>query len=223
MRLLVIDDDKDLCEFLKMTLTEANYAVDFFHDGEQGSYAARVNDYDLVLLDHSLPKKNGLQVCGEIRRSGKTTPILLISIIDSVQNKINLFDEGIDDYVSKPFSIEELMARIRALLRRPNIILHKILEVEDLILDTNKHIVKRGNKGIYLTKKEFSLLEYLMSNKDNVCSRAMIMEHVWNINTDPFSNTIEAHILNLRKKIGGKGRKELILNIPGRGYKIAAK
>ncbi|MBI5126573.1 MAG: response regulator transcription factor [Candidatus Taylorbacteria bacterium] len=220
MRLLIIDDDKDLCDFLKMIFIEENYSVDIFNDGESGSYAARTNDYDIVILDYSLPKKNGLQVCGEIRHSKKHVPILLLSIINTIDNKVNLFNEGIDDYIDKPFSVDELRVRIQALLRRPRQISNKILEVEDLFLDSNKHIVRRGNKGIYLTKKEFGLLEYLMLNKGNVCSRGMIMEHVWNINADPFSNTIEAHILNLRKKIGSRGKKELIHNIPGRGYKI---
>jgi len=145
---------------------------------------------------------------------------LVQSVVDNVETKIDLLTLGADDYVSKPFSFEELLARIRALLRRPQLIQSSILQVSDLVLDINKQSVKRGTKGVYLTKKQFSLLEYLMKNKGKVLSRGMIMEHVWNIESDPFSNTIEAHILNLRKRIRGGNKRELIHNVPGRGYKI---
>ncbi len=222
MRILIIDDDKELCEFLQMTLSSDTHAVDSVHDGESGSFTARTNEYDIIILDYSLPKRNGLQVCGEIRKAGKMMPIIILSVIDSTMNKVNLLDEGADDYLNKPFSIEELRARIAALHRRPVRLENPVLQVDDLVLDCGKHIVMRGSKGVYLTRKEFSLLEYLMRNQNEVCSRGMIMEHVWNITSDPFSNTIEAHILNLRKKIGSRGRKELIFNIPGRGYKIKA-
>ncbi len=220
MRILIIEDDAETRDFLKMSLETESFAVDTAYDGDKGSYMARTNDYDLIILDHTLPLKSGAVVCKDIRKTGKLTPIIMLSVVDNVETKIDLLTLGADDYVSKPFSFEELLARIRALLRRPQLIQNSILQVSDLVLDINKQSVKRGTKGVYLTKKQFSLLEYLMKNKGKVLSRGMIMEHVWNIESDPFSNTIEAHILNLRKRIRGGNKRELIHNVPGRGYKI---
>jgi DNA-binding response OmpR family regulator len=223
MRILIIEDSKEITNFLKLSLEGEQFVVDVAEDGEKGSFWARTNDYDLIILDNILPKKTGLEVCEEIRKSGKTMPIIVLSVRSETLTKIQLLNAGADDYLIKPFSFEELLARIRALLRRPKVIESEILQVDDLTLDTKKCLVKRGKKEeIYLTRKEFMLLEYLLKNSGSVLSRGMIMEHVWDMNVDPFSNTIESHILSLRRKIDIPGKKKLIHTVSGRGYKIDA-
>ncbi|MEJ0053946.1 MAG: response regulator transcription factor [bacterium] len=223
MRILVVEDEPKIARFLKDSLESEYFAVDIAEDGEKGSYLGRINDYDLVVLDNMLPKKEGLQVCTEIRASGKTMPILVVSVKTDTTRKIALLNAGADDYLAKPFALEELLARIRALLRRPAAIEKEVLRVEDLTLDTKGCTVTRGKKSITLTRKEFMLLEYLMKNEGIVLSRGMILEHVWDMNIDIFSNTIESHILSLRKKIGDTGKDRLIRTVPGRGYKIEAR
>lgn len=219
MRVLIVEDDIDLMNQLRKKLEARTFAVDIAQNGESGSYLARVNDYDIIILDDSLPKKNGADVCREIREANKTTPIIMVSGTIAIKEKVYLFREGADDHMTKPFSFEELLARIQAILRRPKLQHKPILSIDKVRLDCHNQQVTCGEKQVYLTRKEFALLEYLMRNKGSVVSRSMIMEHVWNDTTDPFSNTIESHILNLRKKIDSK-RKCLIQNIPGRGYKI---
>ncbi|MFZ5365161.1 MAG: response regulator transcription factor [Patescibacteria group bacterium] len=223
MRILVVEDEKDIREFLKAGLESECFIVDTAEDGEKGSFLARTNDYDLVILDLIMPNKSGQEVCRDIREAGKNFPILVLSVQTEIPTKVELFNMGADDYLTKPYSIEELLARIRALLRRPRVIENEVLEFEDLTVDPKKHLVKRGQKEIYLTRKEFMLLEYLLKNKQQVLSRAMIMEHVWDVDADPFSNTIESHILSLRKKIDVKSKPKLIHTIPGRGYKLDVK
>lgn len=220
MRMLIIEDQKETREFLRSSFGEEGFVVDTASDGIEGSYLARVNDYDIIILDHILPGKDGFMICNEIRRAGKHMPILMLSVKSEIDHKVKLFGEGIDDYVVKPFSFNELQARVKAILRRPKEVKADILKVDDLVIDTDQHSVARGKKKIYLTRKEFSLLSYLMSHKGKVLSRGMIMEHVWSAESDPFSNTIEAHILNLRKKLEPAGKKKLIHAIPGRGYKL---
>jgi DNA-binding response OmpR family regulator len=202
-----------------MSLEASCFAVDTAEDGEEGSYMARTNDYDLIILDNVLPKKLGKRVCQEIREAGKTTPIILLSMKSEVLEKVAVLDAGADDYITKPFSFEELLARIRALTRRPKNLTEKILKIKNIELNTDRHMVLIDGVETELTKKEFTLLEYLLQNKEKVVTRGQIMEHVWDINADPFSNTIESHIVNLRKKIGDT-HKRIIKNIPGRGYKI---
>jgi DNA-binding response OmpR family regulator len=219
MKLLVIEDDSSIRNVLRMSLEASSFAVDTAEDGEEGSYLARTNEYDLIILDNVMPKKLGKKVCQEIRESGKTTPIILLSMKSDVLEKVSVLDAGADDYITKPFSYEELLARIRALTRRPKSITEKVLRIKDIELNIDRHVVLRDGSEIELTKKEFTLLEYLLQNKERVVTRGQIMEHVWDINADPFSNTIESHIVNLRKKIGDS-HKRIIKNIPGRGYKI---
>ena len=219
MRILIVEDDKDLICSLKKSLESQTFAVDVADNGENGSYLARVNDYDIIILNNSLPKKSGTDVCRDIRGANKNTPIIILSETESIKEKISLLQEGADDHIVKPFSFEELLARIHALLRRPPLTHKPILDVDTLRLDCYNQQVTKGEKRVYLTRKEFALLEYLMRNKGAVVSRGMILEHVWNEATDPFSNTIESHILKLRKKIDTK-RRRLIHNVPGRGYKI---
>lgn len=220
MRILVIEDEARISRFLKESLEAEFFAVDVAEDGEQGSYFARTNDYDLVVLDNMLPKKDGLQVCKEIRASGKTMPILVVSVKTSTFDKVDLLDAGADDYLAKPFVLEELLARIRALMRRPAVIESDILHVEDIELDAKAGTVRRAGHDITLTRKEFMLLQYLMRNEGTVLSRGMILEHVWDMSVDIFSNTIESHILSLRKKLGDTKDDRIIQTISGRGYRM---
>lgn len=220
MRALIIEDEKNLAESLREKLESECFVVDVAFDGEMGLSNAKLNDYDLVLLDNILPQKDGFQVCQEIRKNGKTFPIIVLSVKSDTSSKVELLNIGADDYIAKPFSFEELLARIHAVMRRPKLIEGEILKIGDLVLDSQKQVVTKNDKEVYLTKKEFILLKYLMRNPGIVLSRNMIMEHVWDADADPFSNTIEMHILNLRKKVGSINGKGIIHTIPGRGYKI---
>lgn len=221
MKILIIEDDDGVREFLRVSLTDDHHVVDTSPNGADGSFLARTNPYDIIILDYSLPDKNGLQICQEIRASGIETPILFLTVNSEINKKVAALEKGADDYMVKPFSFEELLARVHALGRRPRKIENSVIAAQDLTLNTNHQTAQRSSTPIYLTRKEYSLLEYLMRNKGVVVSRAMIMEHVWNADSDPFSNTVEAHILNLRKKIGKKNETEdFIKNIPGRGYVI---
>jgi len=219
MRILIIEDEQEIIEFLKKSFESECFIVDTAMDGAEGSYLARTNKYDLIILDNLMPKKNGLEVCKEIRGEEITTPIIMLSVQSESSTKVDLLKAGADDYLTKPFSFEELLARTRALLRRPTKTEYSILEIGDLKLDTPRHLAIRGKKEIYLTRKEFMLLEYLMQNRGAVMSRGMIMEHVWDMNADPFSNTIESHIVSLRKKIDAENKPKIIHTVPGRGYK----
>ena len=219
MKILFVDDDSDLREIMKENLEAESYTVDVAPDGKKGSYMARTNHYDLVILDYSMPEKNGAVVVQEIRGAGLATPIMLLSVIDDVEKKVAVLQNGADDYMEKPFTYAELSARMRAILRRPAEIRQDIMTVGGITLDLNKHTATLDEIQLYLTRKEFNLLQYLVRNKGLILSRSMIMEHVWHADSDPFSNTIEAHITNLRKKLH-QGNREYIRNVPGRGYMI---
>jgi DNA-binding response OmpR family regulator len=219
MKILFVDDDANLRKIMKENLEAESYTVDVAPDGKKGSYMARTNHYDLVILDYSMPEKNGAVVIQEIRGAGLATPIMFLSVIDDVEKKVAVLQSGADDYMEKPFTYAELSARVRAILRRPPEIRQDIMAVGGITLDLNKHTAALDGLPLYLTRKEFNLLRYLVSNRDLVLSRSMIMEHVWNADSDPFSNTIEAHITNLRKKLH-HGNREFIRNVPGRGYMI---
>jgi len=220
MKILIVEDDSEIREFLRDGFEAESSTVDCADNGADGSYLARTNEYDIIILDYSLPKKNGGTVCSEIRAAGKMTPIIFLSVIGEIHHKIDSLEKGADDYITKPFSFEELRARVRAVMRRPRKIESNTICVGDLVLDGEKQTVLRGHTGIYLTRKEFNLLHFLMKNPGMVLSRSLIMEHVWNAESDPFSNTVESHILNLRKKINIGRKRDLIRNIPGRGYTI---
>lgn len=220
MRILLIEDDKNIANSLKVALESECFIVDIAEDGEQGAYCAQLNDYDLVILDNMLPKKEGVEVCKEIRKRGKTLPIIMLSVKSDTASKTELLNAGADDYMTKPFSFDELLARIKAIMRRPRKTENETLQADNLVLDGNKHSVIRGDKEIYLTRKEFILLKHLIKNQGTVLSRAAIMEHAWDMDIDPFSNTIETHMVNLRKKIDFGKHKKLITTVPGRGYKI---
>ncbi|MFA6554008.1 MAG: response regulator transcription factor [Candidatus Paceibacterota bacterium] len=218
MKLLIVEDDQQLAKTVKNDLMAQNNTVELTDNGADGSFLARSFEYDAIILDNSLPKKDGLTICREIRSAGKTTPILFLTIDGGIETKMMAFESGADDYLQKPFSLQELSARLKALSRRPVIVKNHILRVHDLELDSEKNIVRRGNRRIHPTRKEFGLLEYFMKNIGIVLSRAMLMEHVWTADNNPFSNTVEAHITNLRKKINTGNKPNLIANIAGRGY-----
>ncbi|MBD3311770.1 MAG: response regulator [Candidatus Magasanikbacteria bacterium] len=220
MKILVVEDEPGLQRVLRNTLKSECYAVDVAKNGEQGAFLGTTGDYDLIILDNMLPKLSGVEVCKTIRKSGKKNPILILSAISEIEKKVEMLEAGADDYMSKPFSVDELLARIKALLRRPKSLSKEKIKIGNLSIDLADYTVKLNNKAIELTRKEFMLLVYLAKNKGNVMSRGKIMEHVWDINADPFSNTIESHILSLRKKIGDKGKNNIIKTVPGRGYKI---
>lgn len=220
MKVLVAEDEKEISDFLQQHLAADQFIVDVAEDGEKASFLARTNEYDIIILDNMMPKKTGLQVCEEIRQDGKATPIIMLSVRGETDTKVKLLNAGADDYLTKPFSFDELVARMRALLRRPEQLESDILQLDDLTIDSRRHQVIRAGKEIYLTRKEFLLLKYLMRNPGIVLSRGMIMEHVWDMSVDAFSNTIESHINSLRKKIDIDPLKKLIHTVPGRGYKI---
>lgn len=221
MKLLIVEDEKDIRNYLFDNFKKEGYAVDLAENGEEGSFMARTREYDAMILDNAMPKKTGLQVCEEVRQDGNNLPIIMLSVKSEATTKVDLLNAGADDYVTKPFSMDELSARIKALLRRPKAIESEIIRIDDLEMDIGRHIVKRGKDEIQLTKKEFALLKYLMKNQGTVLSKNMLMEHVWDTAIDPFSNTIESHIMSLRKKIDAEGKKKLIHTIKGAGYKIS--
>ena len=222
MRVLIVEDEKKIADFLRESLEAEYFAVDVVEDGDKGAYYAQINEYDLIILDVLLPKKDGFEVLHELRTAGVAIPILVLSVKNETFKKVDFLNAGADDYLTKPFVLSELLARMRALLRRPKKMESEVFRVSDVTLNMNAGVVTRGTKEIYLTRKEFMLLRYLMQNEGSVVSRGMILEHVWDMSADIFSNTIESHILSLRKKLGDTGKDRLIQTVPGRGYKIEA-
>lgn len=216
MKILIIEDDLEIRQLLQSNLKAANFTVETASDGERGSFLARVNKYRLIILDYNLPKMDGLAVCREIRNEDKETPIIMLSVRSEIKDKLDLFQAGVDDYLSKPFSFSELLARIQAVLRRPKSQKEEILKIKNIELNLNTGSVKNNGQEIYLGNKEFALLNYLLEHPGQILSREMIREEVWGDNCDPFSNTIETHILKLRRKLGKDSK--LIATIPGRGY-----
>lgn len=217
MKILIIEDEDSIRRVLRKGLENRCFTVDTASDGERGSFLGRTEKYDLILLDNILPKKHAINVCQEIREERPHVPILILSAKSESTEKVNLINSGADDYITKPFSFEELLARIQALLRRPRHIEVEKLTAGTIELDSRSQEVQQNSKKIYLTKKEYTLLEYLMRKKGTVVSRTDILEKVWDLDTDPFSNTIETHIRNVRLKLGDVSKK-IIKNIPGRGY-----
>lgn len=221
MRILLVEDEKKMASFIERGLKEEGYAVDTVYDGEKGWEYASVNDYDVIILDWMLPKMNGLVLCAKIRESGRQTPVLILTARDAVEDKIKGLDRGADDYLTKPFAFDELLARIRALLRRPaDLQQEATLKSGDLTMDLVRHRAYLGDKEISLSQKEFALLEFLMRRKGTVISRAQIAEHVWDLHFDPMSNSIDVYINFLRKKIDGGRQKSRIETVRGAGYRL---
>lgn len=218
MRILIVEDDKRISKFLKVGLESECFAVDSADDGERGVYLALTNDYDVVLLDRILPKKDGAAACAEIKRGKPDTKIIIVSAIGNAEDKAEFLDIGADDYVSKPFSFTELVARIRAVMRRGAEGGNKALIFGDLEIDVRGHRVTNSGREIPLTKKEFMLLELLAVRAGNIVSRADIIEHVWDAEGDPFSNSIETHISNIRRKV--EPCRDIIKTVSGIGYRF---
>jgi len=218
MRILLIEDDKEVAHFVKKGLKENSYAVDIATDGEEGFCLALHERYDIIILDIMLPSKDGYEIIKDLREKGITTPVIFLTAKDSTQDIVKGLDLGGDDYVVKPFSFAELLARIRALLRRGTEQKGSQLKVADLRVDLLKREVYRGNTKIELTPKEFALLEYMMRNAGLVLTRTMISEGVWDYNFDTFTNIVDVHINHLRKKIDKDFHPKLIHTIRGVGY-----
>ncbi len=222
MRLLLIEDDPRVAGFLGRGLRDEAYAVDIASDGEQAVYLASVNDYDLVILDVMIPHKDGYAVCRELRTSGSRVPILMLTARDAVDDRVRGLDAGADDYLVKPFDFKELLARLRALLRRGTALRPPVARVADLTLDTASHAVVRAGRPISLTAKEYALLEFLVLNQDRVVGREQIAQHVWDDAFDPLSNIIDVYVKRLRSKIDAGASPRLIHTRRGEGYILTA-
>lgn len=223
MRILLIEDDVAIARSLKEGLEDETYAVDVVHDGDEGYRTATADDYDAIILDIMLPSMNGYEVCQALRQDGKRTPILMLTARDAEHDIVKGLDTGADDYLAKPFSFEVLLARLRAILRRPNEKLGEVLRVGDLTLDPSLKKVTRASQEISLTTKEYGVLEYLMRNTGKVLSKEQIIAHVWDFDADVLPNNVELFIMFLRRKVDKPFGKKLIHTVPGFGYKLEDK
>lgn len=223
MRVLLIEDDVTIARLLKEGLEDEAYAVDIAHDGSEGYRTAAADDYDVIILDIMLPGMNGYEVCRALRNDGNKTPILMLTARDTERDIVEGLDTGADDYLAKPFSFDVLLARIRALLRRPNEKLEEILQIGDLKLDPSSKKVTRASQEISLTAKEYGVLEYLMRNKGKVLSKEQIISHVWDFDADVLPNNVELFIMFLRRKIDKPFKSKLIHTVSGFGYKLEEK
>jgi DNA-binding response OmpR family regulator len=221
VRVLLVEDEPRVAGFIAKGLRENAYAVDLARDGEQAVYYAGVNEYDLVILDVLLPVKDGYTVCRELRAGGFRTPILMLTALGAVDDRIAGLDCGADDYLIKPFDFKELLARMRALLRRGAQFRPEIVRVADLTLNTGTHGVNRAGKAITLTAKEYALLEFLMLNENRVVNREQISQHVWDESFDPLSNIIDVYVKRLRAKIDAGFEPPLLHTRRGEGYVLS--
>jgi two-component system copper resistance phosphate regulon response regulator CusR len=222
VRILLVEDESRVAGFIAKGLREQAYAVDIASDGEQALYQAAVNQYDIVILDVMLPVKDGHTVCRELRASGVRTPILMLTARGNVDDRVEGLDSGADDYLAKPFDFKELLARLRALLRRSAALRPQVARVADLTLNTASHAVTRAGKPVSLTAKEYALIEFLVLNQGRVVGREQIGQHVWDENFDPFSNVIDVYIKRLRSKLDTGFSRRLIHTRRGEGYILSA-
>ena len=223
MRILLIEDDIAISRLLKEGLEDESYAVDVARDGSEGYRTASADEYDVIILDIMLPEMDGYEVCRALRKDGNKTPILMLTARDAERDIVEGLNTGADDYLAKPFSFDVLLARIRALLRRPNEKLEEILQVGDLKLDPSLKKVTRASQEITLTAKEYGVLEYLMRNKGKVLSKEQIISHVWDFDADVLPNNVELFIMFLRRKIDKPFKSKLIHTVSGFGYKLEEK
>jgi DNA-binding response OmpR family regulator len=223
LRILLVEDEPRMAGFIAKGLREQSYAVDIAHDGEQALYNAAVNPYDLVILDVLLPGQDGYAVCRSLRTAGLRAPILMLTALDAVDDRVAGLDAGADDYLTKPFDFKELLARLRALLRRPVELRPRAIQIDDLTIDTGSHRAARAGRSVSLTAKEYALLEFLAVNENRVVGREQISEHVWDETFDPLSNIIDVYVKRLRAKLdNGRGRR-LIHTRRGEGYILSAR
>ena len=220
MRILVIEDDPTVGQFVKRGLEEQRFTVDVAETGDEGERLARGNGYDLVILDMRLPGKSGMEVLHSLRAIGFQRPVLVLTAQDAVDAKVETLRAGADDYVTKPFAFEELLARVEALARRPRAMASPVLQVADLVLNLDTREVHRGNRTIELTPKEYTVLEYLMRHAGRVMSRTLITEYAWGYHFDPGTNIVDVVINHLRKKIDADHSKKLITTVRGVGYVV---
>src|SRR5258707_8444251 len=218
MRILLVEDDARIARFVAKGLREQAYAVDVSSNGDDALYQADINAYDLVVLDVLIPGRNGFEVCRQLRKSGQRMPILMLTARDAVEDRITGLDHGADDYLTKPFEFRELLARLRALLRRSGELRPGKIVVADLVLDTTAQSVSRAGRSVMLTAKEYALLEYLARNAGRVVGRAEIAEHVWDETFDPFSNLIEVYVNAVRRKFDANSSKPCLHTRRGAGY-----
>ena len=225
MRILLVEDEPEIATFIEKGLNQARYAVDHVDDGQLGLYNAAINQYDLILCDYVLPHRDGISLARELRDRAVGTPFLMMTVVDDLDTKVRALDAGCDDYVCKPFAIRELLARVRALLRRQPHFVRSDLHCGDLTLDSAGHAVSRAGQVINLSRKEFALLEYLMRQAGRTVPRAEILEHVWDSAADPLTNSVEVHIRYLRRKLEKPfpGLPELIRTVHGVGYQLLSK
>ena len=221
MRLLLVEDEARVARFIARGLREQAYAVDLAADGEDALYQAAVNTYDAIILDVMIPKKDGFSVCRELRAAGSRVPVLMLTARDAVEDRINGLDTGADDYLTKPFEFGELLARLRALLRRGGELIPTVIHIADLLIDTRGQQARRAGRNVNLTTKEYALLEYLARNAGRVVGREEIAEHVWDETFDPFSNLIEVYINRLRRKVDEPFGRPLIHTRRGAGYVLS--
>jgi len=222
MRILIAEDDDALAKFVRQSLEAEHYTVDVFSDGEQARAAASEVDYDFVILDLNLPKLDGVSILRHLRMKKPSLPVLVLTQRTRVEDRVQCLDTGADDYLAKPFSFGELSARIRALVRRSHIPSESVLAIDDLKLDRVERRVERSGQRIELTTKEFMLLEYLMRNAGRRVTRAMIIEHVWNLTFDTTTNVVDVYINYLRRKVDDGHPRKLIQTVRGVGYMVSA-
>ena len=222
MRILLVEDEPGAATMLAKGLREQSYAVDIAADGETALYHSTINEYDIIVLDIMLPRRDGISVCRELRRSGSIVPVLMLTARDAVADRITGLNSGADDYLTKPFDFHELLARVRALLRRGPALRPEEIKVNDLVINISARNALRSGRKITFTAKEFALLDYLARHVNKVVGRAQIAEHVWDDKFDPFSNLIEVYIRRLRTKIDEGHARKLLITIRGEGYMLSS-
>ena len=220
MHILLAEDDPSVASFIRRGLREERYTVDHAKDGEEALFMAQTGKYDLLILDLLLPKRNGMEVLRALRTDKVSLPVLVLTAKDRVEDKVTGLNVGADDYLTKPFRFDELLARIRALLRRRGGVVPTVLKALDLEMDVLRHRVTRGGRPIELTSREFSLLEYFLRHPNHVVTRTMLSEQIWEHDFDTFSNVINVHVARLRQKIDGGFKKKLLHTVRGTGYTL---